>query len=102
MERATRERLDNTRGPDQLTVVLDARDASTLQVTRKVTLFKDTAVALNQVRPPLSTSLVCGAVEAVFSRSYRAWLCKALSLGLSHAIVHNAGWWGVSLAHRAP
>ncbi|KAK9842597.1 hypothetical protein WJX81_008150 [Elliptochloris bilobata] len=51
VDRATRERLDNARGPDQLVVVLDARDASTLQVTRKVTLFKDTAVALNQHYP---------------------------------------------------
>jgi hypothetical protein len=51
VERATRERLDNARGPDQLVAVLDARGASTLQVTRKVTLFKDTAVTLNQVTP---------------------------------------------------
>ncbi len=57
MERATRERLDNARGPDQLVVLLDARAASTLQVTRKVTLFKDTAVALNQARRP--TRLSC-------------------------------------------
>ena len=58
VERATRERLDNVRGPDQVVAVLDARDASTLQVTRKVTLFKDTAVTLNQVPP--SARCLCG------------------------------------------
>lgn len=62
VERATHERLHNVRGPDQFTVVLDARDASTLQVTRKVTLFKDTAVALNQVRRYLL--LACSAQQS--------------------------------------
>ncbi len=46
-----RRRLDNEVGPDQLVAVVDARGASALQVTRKVTLIKETALALNQVRP---------------------------------------------------
>lgn len=50
VELAVRRRLDNEVGPDQLVAVVDARGASALQVTRKVTLIKETAVALNQVR----------------------------------------------------
>ncbi len=49
-----RRRLDNEVGPDQLVAVIDARGASALQVTRKVTLIKETALALNQVRSPCS------------------------------------------------
>lgn len=44
-----RRRLDNEVGPDQIVAVLDAQGASLLQVTRKVTLIKETAVALNKV-----------------------------------------------------
>ena len=47
-----RRHLDNEVGPDQLAVALDAQGASALQVTRKAQLCKDTAVALNRVRPP--------------------------------------------------
>jgi hypothetical protein len=50
VELAVRRRLDNEVGPDQLVAVVDARGASALQVTRKVTLIKETALALNQVR----------------------------------------------------
>lgn len=64
VERATRERLDNARGPDQLVAVLDARGASTLQVTRKVTLFKDTAVTLNQVTACAAHCTSGGAVRS--------------------------------------
>ena len=71
VERATHERLDNVRGPDQFTVVLDARDASTLQVTRKVTLFKDTAVALNQVRSYVS--LACSMQQVSRLLPIRQW-----------------------------
>ena len=46
---AVEEMLSNTSGPDKVVAVLDARGASTLQVTRHIQLFKETAVALNQV-----------------------------------------------------
>ncbi|KAK9906365.1 hypothetical protein WJX75_000628 [Coccomyxa subellipsoidea] len=51
VELAVRRRLDNEVGPDQLVAVVDARGASALQVTRKVTLIKETALALNQHYP---------------------------------------------------
>lgn len=49
VELAVRRRLDNEVGPDQLVAVVDAQGASALQVTRKVTLLKETALALNKV-----------------------------------------------------
>lgn len=36
---------------EQMVAVLDARQATTLQVTRKVNLIKQLALALNQVLP---------------------------------------------------
>lgn len=48
---AVEEMLSNSSGPDKVVAVLDARGASTLQVTRHIQLFKETAVALNQVCP---------------------------------------------------
>ena len=51
VEQAVRRHMDNEVGPDQLAVALDAQGASALQVTRKAQLCKDTALALNRVRP---------------------------------------------------
>lgn len=73
-----RRRLDNEVGPDQLVAVVDARGASALQVTRKVTHIKETALALNQVRPS-SISLHC------VVKSVDPWLRRDRRLQCNHA-----------------
>lgn len=41
---------------EQMVAVLDARQATTLQVTRKVNLIKRLALALNQVHPQVPST----------------------------------------------
>ncbi len=41
---------------EQMVAVLDARQATTLQVTRKVNLIKRLALALNQVHPQVAST----------------------------------------------
>ena len=50
VELGVRARLDNEAGPDQLVVVLLVAGANPLQVTRQVTLYRETALTLNKVR----------------------------------------------------
>ncbi len=56
---------------EQMVAVLDARQATTLQVTRKVNLIKRLALALNQVHPQ-SPSRSTQLVHILLSR------CQAL------------------------
>ena len=49
VELGVRVRLDNEAGPDQLVVVLLVAGANPLQVTRQVTLYRETALTLNKV-----------------------------------------------------
>ena len=51
MDYALTDLLTDSGSTDRVVVVLDARGASTLQVTRHIQLFKQTALDLNQVRP---------------------------------------------------
>ena len=67
VQRAVTEVLSNEHGPDQLLVVLDARWAQSLDVTRNVRLFKDASATLLQV-------------DSLLMKSSQTSTCRSVSL----------------------